>query len=599
MKRLITDLKNSIKTCYYFYRLAVKEKRSYGFLILLNIITSSFAPYINILMPRLIVDELMNTRSLTKIILYVLIIVIGNCLASTFVLLLKEIREIKDDALAKKFDLMMAGKSMNLRFDLTESESVLSARQKAETGMSWYSGGIKGVSECLVNIGKSILVIVGVIMIVFKFSPVLLLLSILSVGINSICTSRILGAAQEVFEKTPKINKFYSYIYTRITSKEYAKELRLYDCKNLIAQKSVENAKQLNQMDNECASKQFKWGIPGSIVSALCYGISYCYLGISALKGDISVADFVMYITALEVFTNDCLLSVIYNSQQLVMKCNFMNAFKEYMNLDSFKENPGVEISDEDFDGIEFEDVSFRYPGSEDYVLRHINLKIGKCEKISIVGLNGAGKSTLIKLLCRLYDVTEGVIKIGGRNINEYSYEEYMRILAVVFQDFKLFGYTIDENIRMGDLESENDDITDICDLSGISDWINKIENHGNTLLYKSYDDKGVEPSGGQAQKLAIARALYRDAPIVILDEPTAALDPVAEYEIYNRFNELINGKTTIYISHRMSSCKFCDRIVVIDNKTVVEEGTHNALMQRNGIYGKLFETQAKWYADA
>lgn len=599
MKRLITDLKNSIKTCYYFYRLAVKENRSYGFLILLNIITSSFAPYINILMPRLIVDELMNTRSLTKIILYVLIIVIGNFLASTFVLLLKEIREIKDDALAKKFDLMMAGKSMNLRFDLTESESALSARQKAETGMSWYSGGIKGMSECLVNIGKSILVIVGVIVIVFKFSPVLLLLSILSVGINSICTSRILGAAQEVFEKTPKINKFYSYIYTRITSKEYAKELRLYDCKNLIAQKSVENAKQLNQMDNECASKQFKWGIPGSIVSALCYGISYCYLGISALKGDISVADFVMYITALEVFTNDCLLSVIYNSQQLVMKCNFMNAFKEYMNLDSFKENPGVEISDEDFDGIEFEDVSFRYPGSEDYVLRHINLKIGKGEKISIVGLNGAGKSTLIKLLCRLYDVTEGVIKIGGRNINEYSYEEYMRILAVVFQDFKLFGYTIDENIRMGDLESENDDITDICDLSGISDWINIIENHGNTLLYKSYDDKGVEPSGGQAQKLAIARALYRDAPIVILDEPTAALDPVAEYEIYNRFNELINGKTTIYISHRMSSCKFCDRIVVIDNKTVVEEGTHNALMQRNGIYGKLFETQAKWYADA
>ena len=599
MKRLITDLKNSIKTCYYFYRLAVKENRSYGFLILLNIITSSFAPYINILMPRLIVDELMNTLSLTKIILYVLIIVIGNFLASTFVLLLKEIREIKDDALSKKFDLMMAGKSMNLRFDLTESESALSARQKAETGMSWYSGGIKGMSECLVNIGKSILVIVGVIMIVFKFSPILLLLSILSVGINSICTSRILGAAQEVFEKTPKINKFYSYIYTRITSKEYAKELRLYDCKNLIAQKSVENAKQLNQMDNECASKQFKWGIPGSIVSALCYGISYCYLGISALKGDISVADFVMYITALEVFTNDCLLSVIYNSQQLVMKCNFMNAFKEYMNLDSFKENPGVEISDEDFDGIEFEDVSFRYPGSEDYVLRHINLKIGKGEKISIVGLNGAGKSTLIKLLCRLYDVTEGVIKIGGRNINEYSYEEYMRILAVVFQDFKLFGYTIDENIRMGDLESENDDITDICDLSGISDWINKIENHGNTLLYKSYDDKGVEPSGGQAQKLAIARALYRDAPIVILDEPTAALDPVAEYEIYNRFNELINVKTTIYISHRMSSCKFCDRIVVIDNKTVVEEGTHNALMQRNGIYGKLFETQAKWYADA
>lgn len=599
MKQLYVSIRKSFQVSLYFYRLAAKEKHSYLVIIVLNILMSSFAPFVNIIVPKYMIEELMAGQNRNRIYLYVLIMIFSNFTISVMIRVLEEIRQVQEDSLSRRFDMMMAEKSMKMKYCNTEAETTLSARQKAETGMSWYSGGIKGMSDCAVRIGKSCCVIFGVIYIVIGISPLLLLLSVSAVSVNAFCTSRINRASQEVFEKTPAINKFYSYIYTKITGRAYAKELRLYHGASLIEKKSIKNAKELNKMDNECAIKQFQWGIPGSIMSALSYGVSYCYLGILALKGVIAISDFVMCITAIETFTNDCLLAAITNTQQLIMKCNFMSAFIDYMNLDSDAQAKGKEICAAEFDGITFENVSFRYPGSEQYVLKNINLKINKGERLSIVGLNGAGKSTFVKLICRLYEVTEGAIKICGRDIKEYSYEEYVKILAVVFQDFKLFGYTLDENIRMGGDRYSKEDLEEIYEISGIADWVNGMKWKGNTLLSKDFDETGVEPSGGQAQKIAIARAIYRNAPLVILDEPTAALDPIAEYEIYRRFNDLINQKTAIYISHRLSSCRFCDRIIVIGDKTIKEMGTHEELLRKKGIYEEMFRTQARWYVEA
>lgn len=246
---------------------------------------------------------------------------------------------------------------------------------------------------------------------------------------------------------------------------------------------------------------------------------------------------------------------------------------------------------------IEFKNVSFKYPNTDVYILKNINTIIHSGEHLSIVGKNGAGKTTFIKLLCRLYEVTEGEILVNGVNINDIEYSKYLDLLSVVFQDYKLMAFSIKDNIDMGqnkypDVENK---INELCEIVEIDSWINSLKDKQNTNLYKMFDESGIEPSGGQAQKLAIVRALYKDSPIVVLDEPTAALDPIAEFEVYNNFDKLVGGKTAVYISHRLSSCRFCDRIIVFGGGTIIEDGSHDKLMEnQKGFYYNMYNTQAK-----
>lgn len=254
-----------------------------------------------------------------------------------------------------------------------------------------------------------------------------------------------------------------------------------------------------------------------------------------------------------------------------------------------------IEKRDDNRYELSFHKVSFKYPGSDNYILKDINLKFEIGEKLALVGLNGAGKTTLVKLLLRLYEPTEGEIKLNGINIEKYDYDEYVQIFSVVFQDFRLFDFPLDENIAVSE-NVDTDKVKKVIELVGLTELVNNMPDKEGTLLYHENGD-GVSLSGGEAQKVAIARALYKDAPFVILDEPTAALDPVAEAEIYERFDTLVGGKTTIYISHRMSSCKFCDRIIVISDGTIKEEGTHSSLIQKAGLYAEMYNTQAEYYA--
>lgn len=271
----------------------------------------------------------------------------------------------------------------------------------------------------------------------------------------------------------------------------------------------------------------------------------------------------------------------------------------DFMDIPSEKYAGSIPTEKRDDNEYEFEfcDVSFKYPSSDRYVLKNITLKWKIGEKMALVGRNGSGKSTLIKLLCRLYDPTEGVIKLNGVDIRKYSIEEYMELFSVVFQDSKLFSFPLAQNVAAS-MEYDEERVSECVVRSGMGERVKDMPHGLETCLYKDFDEEGVEISGGEAQKIELARAIYKEGPFVILDEPTAALDPVSESEIYNKFNEMVGTRTAIYTSHRLSSCRFCDDILVLDKGRLIERGTHEELLENEGVYFSMWQAQSEYYKE-
>ena len=330
----------------------------------------------------------------------------------------------------------------------------------------------------------------------------------------------------------------------------------------------------------------------------LLQGLSYLFVALRAWFGAFSlgaVTQYVGSITALFTALND----MIVNITVLDKNTAFLEKVFEFIDIPNrmYKGSLTTEKREDRQYSVEFKDVSFKYPGSDDYALRHVNMKFKVGARLAVVGENGSGKSTFIKLLSRLYDPTEGVILLNGIDIRKYRYEDYIALFSVVFQDFKLISTTIGKNIAGSDEYDERKVLAALRD-AGLEERLESMPDGLDTILYKDISEKGVEVSGGEAQKIAIARALYKDAPFIILDEPTAALDPIAEAEIYAKFNEISGDRTSIYISHRLSSCKFCDEIAVFDNGGIVEKGSHEELLKRNGKYRELWDAQAQYYQD-
>ena len=248
---------------------------------------------------------------------------------------------------------------------------------------------------------------------------------------------------------------------------------------------------------------------------------------------------------------------------------------------------------------FEFRDVSYRYEGTEQYALRHLNLTLEAGSKLAVVGLNGAGKTTFIKLLLRLYDATEGVILLNGIDIRKFRRAEYYQLFAPVFQNVEIFAFPMAENVSMKCPDNTNRTRSYAClAQAGMTSKLERLTKGIDTQLLKIFYDDGIDLSGGERQKLALARALYKDAPVIVLDEPTAALDPLAEYQLYRQFNELIGSRSVVYISHRLSSTRFCDHVAMFRDGEMIEYGTHDALLVSGGSYAELFHIQAQYYQE-
>ena len=332
-----------------------------------------------------------------------------------------------------------------------------------------------------------------------------------------------------------------------------------------------------------------------ALLSLLSNFAAYLVIGAMALYGVLPIGDVLLYAGSVTRAMSD-LQTFLATGSEFDYINSYLSTYEDFIAQPSMAYDGTLPIEKRDDGQYEFafHDVSFSYPGTNIPVLEHVTLSFAVGEKTALVGRNGAGKTTLIKLLCRLYEPTSGYITLNGIDIRKYSYKEYTQAFSVVFQDFHLFSLPLDENIAAG---TEIDEAALQSSLAkvGLTDRVQQLPQGVRTRLYNN-NGSGVDLSGGEAQRTAIARALYKDAPFVILDEPTAALDPIAEAEIYEQFSQMISGKTAVYISHRMSSCKFCDRIVVLDHGRIAEDGTHDTLLANHGIYANLYETQAQYY---
>lgn len=332
-------------------------------------------------------------------------------------------------------------------------------------------------------------------------------------------------------------------------------------------------------------------------VSQIFVGVAYIFVCLKALGGAFGVGRIVQYVSAIIALSGG-LSMLIETLGDLKNNTSFLRTVFEFLDIPNKMEQGDTAIAQNKGEGyeIEFRNVSFKYPGQENYALRNVSMRFCAGQRLAIVGMNGSGKTTFIKLLCRLYDPTEGEILLNGIDIRKYNYQEYMQLFSVVFQDFKLLSFELGQNVA-GSLNVDSGKAEQCLRDAGFGMRLDKLPHGLSTVLYKNFDERGVDISGGEAQKIALARALYKDAPFIILDEPTAALDPIAEFDVYSRMNHMIGEKSAVFISHRLSSCRFCDDIAVFHAGKLIQRGSHDVLVSdKAGMYYRLWNAQAQYY---
>ena len=480
------------------------------------------------------------------------------------------------------------------------------SQERVYSSFSTFAQMIRDFVYGIVTIVMSIILILPLFKIGFTSTgntyfekPIFLFSVIVSVIVMAVIILLIaLKMNQNQFESENQyaiLNKIYYYFLNLFSDYKTGKEIRLYKEQNII--NDIATSKIVTDGENIMKKTALQCARSSSIVAILAsivgFGV-YLFIGVKGILGLFSVGSLVLYCGSfLQIVKGVMKMTWTFGQTEKIIP--LVNYYFEILNTSDEMTYGTKEIDLADNFDVEFKNVSFRYPNCETYALKNVNIKINSGEHYAIVGKNGSGKTTFIKLLCRLYDVSKGAILINGINIKEYTKDSIIRLYSVVFQDYKIFSLTAAQNIAASD-DYDKAKLYDSFEKADIKERILKMANKENTYLYKDLDENGVEISGGEAQKLALTRALYKDASIVILDEPTASMDPISESSMYSRFNSFVENKTAIYISHRLSSCAFCDNIAVFDKAELVEIGTHKDLIKLNGKYAKLWKAQSEYF---
>ncbi|MBE5950064.1 MAG: ABC transporter ATP-binding protein [Lachnospiraceae bacterium] len=591
--------KTNMKKLFHFIRLAWAVSPMHILLLFVKAITNMAKTLLNILLPMFLINELTGAKEAERLLLFAGLIVLNNVGMTLLDNLLQKFSAVYQEKTGNGMMKLMSEKIMNLEYSYLENPMYLDLKERAVFAIQ-NQNAIENMVNIIFQVVGQAFTMVSMIVILATLGPVLIVVLVLGIVVSLLIYGRVSKHQMQVMQEIIPINRRFGYYASLAEDKAVQKDIRLYGMSDMITGRimkfSHETCDVFENMQVRTGKAMGQMGAVNEFVTAF----SYAYVGIrtisDALGPKLTIGALTMYVNTVVSFSNLALNfgNGIVNLMQFL---NWLEPYLEFMTLsEETKETGKVPFAGE-VETVEFKNVTFTYPNAEQPVLKNISFTIHKGEKISVVGLNGAGKSTLVKLICRMYKADNGEILINGRNIYEYEYLSYMKTISAVFQDYRLFNFTIAENISCQAMNASMEKIERLVDEVGLKEKVQELPNGIFSRFGKDYDAEGIEFSGGQGQKIAIARALYKDASMVILDEPASALDPIAEAEIYEKFNSLVEEKTAIYISHRMSSSVFCDRILIIDGGTVADFDTHENLMKKTeSLYYKLFQSQAENY---
>lgn len=585
---------------YYMKNMREWDKRMFYCSILI-VFPAVAASYLGTLLPSSLVAGLERHGTMLMVMLPLLVITLSMLVCNMLRSAMESYHQAQEDYINLHYMKKYVAKVMDIDYERLEDKDFKTILENAWTSAR-FGKGVDWAAELFPSmmIAMASIVLYGVIL--AQRNILLLLLVMFSIGMNLFLLSVARKMHKKYFGKISKFAKGEEYITTQCMDSAAGKDIRIYRMLNFILKKYDENLQQIDTLYGKIHNWYFFRNVSGTVLEFIRDAFAFCLLASQLVKGQITAAEFVFYIGVISNF------SIQFESFiRWAMEMNHLNTsisyFRKFMETESVWKTDSqigsdrIEVFMKEPIKLELRNVTFTYQGNKAPTIKNLNLTITPGEKLALIGLNGAGKTTLVKLICGLYIPESGKILLNDIPMEQYTREEYFSLVSVLFQETCLLPVSIDENIISGGQE-DSEMLRNTLKLSGFAEKYDSLEEKGKTKLIKKVEETAIDFSGGEKQKLLFARALYQKSPLIILDEPTAALDPIAENDLYMSFAKAMQNRTAIYISHRLSSTRFCDRIILLEHGEIVEEGTHEGLLRKGGRYAKLFEMQSQYYKE-